>query len=177
MKQFFHKFFVIIAPVLLIILVALDQFTKTLAVTHLKGQEAYVIWKNVLELYYYENTGAAWGMLKNQQSLFYILTVVFFAIVIFEIYRLYKDSRYLPFVYTLVLVLAGAAGNFIDRIVNQYVVDFVYFKLINFPIFNVADCYITVSVVIMLLLMLFYYSDDEFDKMIPWFSGKKKKDS
>lgn len=115
-------------------------------------------------------------MLQNKQILFYILTVIFCAVVLYEVYRLYKNPRYTPFIYTLFFILAGALGNFIDRVMNQYVVDFIYVKLIDFPIFNLADCYITVSVVIMILLILFYYSDEEFEHIFPWFSGKKKKE-
>ena len=176
MKQFFYKFFVLIAPTVFALLVLIDQWTKRLAVLGLKGQEPFLIVEDVLEFRYFENTGAAWGMLKNKQILFYVLTVIFCVVVVYEIYRLHKEIRYMPFVYTLTFLAAGAVGNFIDRLTNQYVVDFIYFKLINFPIFNVADCYITVSVVIMLLLMFFYYTDEEFDKIIPAFSFKKKKD-
>ena len=176
MKQFFQRYFVVVAPILFVALVLLDQWTKGLAVTSLKGQEAFSIWEGVLELRYFENTGAAWGMLKGKQVFFYVLTVVFFGAVLYEIHRLYKEIRFLPFVYTLVLMVAGAAGNFIDRVYQQYVVDFIYVKIINFPIFNVADCYITVSVILMLLLMFFYYTDEEFDKILPAFSFKKKKD-
>ena len=177
MKRFFSKNMMIIAPVLVAVLTALDQWTKTLAVQHLKGQEPFIIWDGVLEFRYHENTGAAWGMLKEQQVLFYILTIIFCIVVLVEIYRLRRDIRYMPFNYTLILVLAGALGNFIDRVLNQFVVDFIYVKLIDFPIFNLADCYITVSVVILVLLMFFYYSDEEFDRMIPLFSGKKKKEA
>lgn len=176
MKRFFHKFFWIISLIGFAALLLLDQWTKYLAVSKLKGQEPFVIWEDVFEFYYFENTGAAWGMLKNQQVLFYVLTVVFCAVVGFEIYRLRKEVRFMPLIYTLILMVAGAVGNFIDRITNQYVVDFIYFKLIDFPIFNVADCYITVSVVIMLLLMFFYYTDEEFDRILPSVSLKKKKD-
>ena len=176
MKQFFQRYFVVVAPILFVALVLLDQWTKGLAVASLKGQEAFSIWEGVLELRYFENTGAAWGMLKEKQVFFYVLTVVFFGAVLYEIHRLYKKIRFLPFVYTLVLMVAGAAGNFIDRVYQQYVVDFIYVKIINFPIFNVADCYITVSFILMLLLMFFYYTDEEFDKILPAFSFKKKKD-
>lgn len=176
MKQFFQRYFVVVAPILFVALVLLDQWTKGLAVASLKGQEAFSIWEGVLELRYFENTGAAWGMLKGKQVFFYVLTVVFFGAVLYEIHRLYKENRFLPFVYTLVLMVAGAAGNFIDRVYQQYVVDFIYVKIIDFPIFNVADCYITVSVILMLLLMFFYYTDEEFDKILPAFSFKKKKD-
>ena len=76
----------------------------------------------------------------------------------------------------LIFLFGGAAGNLIDRVMYQFVVDFIYVKIIDFPIFNVADCYITVSVILMLLLMFFYYTDEEFDKILPAFSFKKKKD-
>ena len=176
MKSFFYKYLALLAPVSMIILLVLDQLTKALAVQHLKGSAPFVIWDGVFELHYFENTGAAWGMLQNKQLLFYVLTVIFCILVLVEVYRLYKEPRFTPLVYTLFLVLSGALGNFIDRILNQYVVDFIYFKLIDFPIFNLADCYITVSVVIVMLLILFYYSDEEFEHIFPWFSGKNKKE-
>ncbi len=176
MKAFFHKYFAIVAPLLLGLLLILDQGTKALAVLHLKGNVPFVIWDGVLELYYFENTGAAWGILQNKQIFFYILTIIFSAVLLFEIYRLRRDIKFLPFNYTLVMMLAGAIGNFIDRLLNQYVVDFIYFKLIDFPIFNVADCYITVAVVILMLLILFFYNDAEFEQIIPWFGDHKAKE-
>ena len=138
MKQFLQKYFVVFAPILFIALVLFDQWTKGLAVACLKGQDAFPIWEGVLEFRYFENTGAAWGMLKGKQVFFYVLTVVFFGAVIYEIRRLYKEVRFLPFVYTLIFMVSGAAGNFIDRVYQQYVVDFIYVKIIDFPIFNVA---------------------------------------
>lgn len=176
MRHFLQKYFLLIAPILAALLVVLDQWTKHLAILFLKEQGPFVIWDGVLEFRYFENTGAAWGMLKGKQVFFYILTAVFCTAVIYEIFRLYKEVRFLPFVYTLVLMFSGAVGNFIDRLVNRYVVDFVYFKLIDFPIFNVADCYITVSVFLMLLLMFFLYSDEDFDKILPFLTGKKQKE-
>ncbi len=176
MRTFFQKHLLVLATAISVLLIGLDQFSKWLAVTCLKGQNPFVIWDGVFEFYYFENTGAAWGMMKNQQLFFYILTIVFCAVVVFEIYRLYKEPRYTPFVYSLFLVLAGAVGNFIDRIANKYVIDFLYFKLINFPIFNLADCYITIAVVLVMLLILFYYNDAEFEHIFPCFAAKKKKD-
>lgn len=174
MKSFFQKYLLWIGSAGVMLLLLLDQWTKALAVEHLKGNDPFVIWDGVFEFHYFENTGAAWGMLQEKQILFYLLTVVFCVIVFIEIYRLWKNPRYTPFVYTLFFLLAGALGNFIDRVLNQYVVDFIYVKLINFPIFNLADCYITVAVIIMMLLILFYYKDEEFEHIFPWFSSGKK---
>lgn len=176
MKKYLHKFCIAISAVLLLALVGLDQWTKALAETRLKGNEPFSLINGVLELHYFENTGAAWGMLKGRQTFFYVLTLCFCALVLWEIYRLHKKQRFFPFVYTLVLMLAGALGNFIDRLTNQYVVDFIYFKCIDFPIFNVADCYITISVVLIMLFMLFGYTEEEFDEILPIFSKGKKKD-
>ena len=63
----------------------------------------------------------------------------------------------------LALVASGAAGNMIDRIHNDYVIDFIYFVIINFPIFNVADIYVTVATFIFAVLLLFYYKDNDFE--------------
>ena len=65
------------------------------------------------------------------------------------------------------MIVSGAAGNLIDRVVQGYVVDFLYFKLIDFPIFNVADCYVTVATAILLFLLMFYYSDEELEALSP----------
>lgn len=167
MKNFFHKYILLFGPVLSLVLIVLDRLTKELAVLKLKDNVPYVVWDGVLEFYYFENTGAAWGMLKEKQGFFYILTVVFCIVVIWEIIRIYKNPRFMPLIYTFFAVLAGALGNFYDRISFKYVVDFIYVKIINFPIFNLADCYITVSVIILMLLLFFYYTDDEFEIMVP----------
>lgn len=60
-----------------------------------------------------------------------------------------------------ILLAAGAIGNFIDRVRFGYVRDFIYFKIINFPVFNVADCYVTVSVIIFIILILFVYKNED----------------
>ena len=65
------------------------------------------------------------------------------------------------------MIASGAAGNFIDRLVQGYVVDFLYFKLIDFPIFNVADCYVTVATAVLLFLVLKVYSDEDFEVLKP----------
>ena len=64
------------------------------------------------------------------------------------------------------MICSGALGNFIDRIAHRYVVDFFYFELIDFPVFNVADIYVTVSAVLLILLILFYYKEDELSQIL-----------
>lgn len=62
--------------------------------------------------------------------------------------------------------MSGAIGNFIDRVVHGYVIDFIYFELIHFPIFNIADCYVTVSCIAIIIICLFKIKEDEFNKII-----------
>ena len=139
-----------------LVLTALDQWTKKLAVTHLMGKRPYVIWNGVFELFYSENRGAAFGMLQGKQALFLIITLCVFAAIL----------------YALIRLPAGAAGNLIDRVSQGYVVDFLYFKLIDFPIFNVADCYVTVATVVLMALFLWFYKEEEVEILFPGRKGQ-----
>ena len=72
-----------------------------------------------------------------------------------------NDKKYNWLRFSLILIVAGAIGNFIDRVFRGgYVVDFLYFKLINFPVFNVADCYVVVGTILLAILLLFVYKND-----------------
>ncbi|MFI3237504.1 MAG: signal peptidase II [Lachnospiraceae bacterium] len=170
------SFWVVIVIALFGVLVFFDQYTKQLAVSRLKGGDPFVILEGIFEFRYHENEGAAWGMLQGAQGIFFVLTSVFTIIVIYEIKRLWCNMRYLPFILNLVLVLSGAIGNFIDRLSFQYVRDFIYVKAINFPIFNIADSYITISVAILILMTFFYYTEEEFDFILPFGTKKVKKE-
>ena len=152
-----------------ILLVILDQITKNLAVVYLKDKPAYVIWDGVFELHYLENSGAAFGMLQNQKLLFVFVATVILVIIGYILVKLPRNRRYVFLEALLVLIASGAVGNMIDRVQFNYVVDFFYFKLIDFPIFNVADIYVSVSCVLLAILVLFFYKDDDFD-----FLSKKK---
>ena len=163
----YSKFVYIVMIVGFAILVIFDQFTKRLAVSHLKDSQPFVLINNVLELRYLENQGAAFGMLQNKQIFFYILTIVFIAIIIYLLIKMPKNRYYLPLMCGLVVLAAGALGNFIDRFANKYVVDFIYFSLIDFPIFNVADIYVTLSVIYIAVIVIFKYKDGDFAFVSP----------
>lgn len=145
-------------------LVAIDRVTKYLAVLNLKDNEPFVLIDNVLELHYLENTGAAFGMLKGAKIFFVILTVVFLVVAVIAFGKIAFTKKNMPLHVLIVFLLSGAVGNFIDRIRFDYVVDFIYFKLINFPIFNVADIYVSLSVVVLIVLLIFFYKDEPKDK-------------
>ncbi len=153
-------------------LIAVDRFTKWLAVEYLMDKPDCILADGVLRLHYLENRGAAFGMLQNSQILFSILTFVFLAVIIWYFVKVPADKRYRPFNVCLTFLAAGALGNFIDRLSQQYVVDFIYFEIIDFPVFNVADIYVSISVIVIVLLLIFHYKDGEFKFML---KGRKTK--
>lgn len=145
----------------LIVLIALDQWTKYLAVLHLKDQPDIILIPDVFQLHYLENRGAAFGILQNQQWVFILLCAVFLIFIVWFYLRLPKQRHYLPLAVLGMGIAAGAVGNLIDRIRLNYVVDFFYASCINFPVFNVADIYVTVSVFLLAFFILFFYKDEE----------------
>ncbi|MDO4265747.1 MAG: signal peptidase II [Eubacteriales bacterium] len=144
-----------------VILVLADQLTKYLAVLFLKGQDPVSVLPGILLLLYTENTGAAFGILKGKQWFFYAVALIVVIGVTFFLSRLPRKKRYLPLYLDFCFIAAGAIGNVIDRMRLGYVVDFIYFKPIDFPVFNVADIYITCACAVLVFLFMFYYKEDE----------------
>lgn len=144
------------------LLIIPDYITKQLAVQHLSNGTRIVVLKQVLYLLYIENRGAAFGVFQGAQYMFYLITVVVMGAILYIVNRIPEDKKYRLLYLVTVLVFAGAIGNFIDRLKQQYVVDFIYFSPIDFPVFNVADIYVTCGCALMILLFLFYYKDDDF---------------
>lgn len=164
-----HYFIAIIAVV---VGVLFDQWTKLLVLTHLRGRGSYVLIKHVFELKYLENRGAAFGMLQGRQ-VFFICCVIFIAAVVVYFYRTVPMTKhFLPLRICAVFILAGAFGNMIDRVIRHYVVDFFYFSLIDFPIFNVADIYVTVAAFGLIILLLFYYKEEDLEQIFHNRKGK-----
>ena len=145
------------------VLVGADQLTKYLATSYLEHQPP-VGWDGVFVLQYSRNDGAAFGLFRDQTWILIGLT----SLLVLAVLALLLSGRYRrSFMVNLsgVLVVAGGLGNLIDRIWHGYVIDFFYFELINFPIFNVADIYVTVSTIVLVFLILFYYQEDEFEEL------------
>ena len=140
-----------------------DQFTKYLAVTCLKDRPAFPLIPGVLELRYLENRGAAFGLLQNQKMFFVIMSCLIVAFWLYVLTRMPSGKKYRVWHVTGGLLMAGALGNFIDRLRLDYVIDFIYIRLIDFPIFNVADMLITCVCVIALILVFFgRYREEDF---------------
>jgi signal peptidase II len=156
----------VIAGIIAVLLVIVDQVSKWMAVCFLKDQEPFVIWDGVFELRYLENRGAAFGMLQGQRIFFLIIAVVVLVGVIWLFAHMSGEERYWPIRLIAIFVLAGAWGNMLDRLRLSYVVDFFYFKLINFPVFNVADIYVSVGVAVLAVLIFFYYKDEDLERLV-----------
>lgn len=154
---------IVIDVIAIIILIVLDQLSKKWATVTLKDTSGIPIIKDVLELYYLPNgnSGAAFGMLQGQQTLFLIIATVVIIGLFYLLCTLPYDKKYRILHVLMILIIAGGAGNMIDRAFYVTVVDFIYFKLINFPIFNVADCYVSVATVLLAILLLFYYKEED----------------
>ena len=160
MKKTAKAKYYVLAIVFLVLLVALDQWTKYLAVTHLTDSPLILI-DGIFELRYLENRGSAFGMLQNKRA--FLLAIGIFVLAFGAVYfvKLPWNKKMNSLRILAVCIAAGGIGNMIDRIRLGYVVDFFYFKLINFPIFNVADIYVTVSVAILFVLILFVFKEEE----------------
>lgn len=149
--------------VLAIILVWFDQFTKKLAVSKLMGKPAFPIIKGVLEFDYLENRGVAFGMFQGQRVMILLVGVVFILGILIFMMKMPSGRKYTVLHVILTFVIAGGIGNIIDRVSLEYVIDFISFVLINFPIFNVADCYVVCGVIAMCIMILFVFKDEDFE--------------
>ncbi len=163
---------------LFLILVVIDQVTKKLAIAYLLGHEDVKIIGDSVVLHYLQNYGAAFGILQNKPWAFFVLTTVVFIILVMLIifihlslkkycrtctdkYRSTTFSNMIFINYIFTVLAAGAVGNLIDRIAYGYVVDFIYFKFIDFPIFNIADICVTSSAFTLVIFFIFFYKEDK----------------
>lgn len=162
-SEFKRKWVLFIDFFVMFLLIALDQYTKYLAVVNLKDRPAIPVIEGVFELNYLENRGAAFGMLQNQKVFFIFIACIILVAIFYVLFKIPKDRKYIWLHILLVLIASGAVGNMIDRVRLEYVVDFLYFVLINFPIFNVADIYVSVACVLLAVVILFYYKEQDLE--------------
>lgn len=141
-----------IVAVIVLLLIALDQLVKSYIVQQIPLGEVRSWIPNFVSLTYLQNRGAAFSMLQDQQWLFAIITLVVMIGAIWYLHKHMEDSLWM--VLGLTLIISGGLGNFIDRVSQGFVVDMFHLDFINFAIFNVADSYLTVGVIILLIAML-----------------------
>lgn len=132
--------------------IAVDQFTKWLAVEFLSVIPTLPLWEGVLHLTYVENRGAAFGMLADQRWIFMVISGIAICILFFYLFGGFAQNRL--YGASMALIASGGIGNMIDRIALEYVVDFVDFRLINFAVFNIADSFICIGAGLLVLAVV-----------------------
>ncbi len=137
---------------IMVLAVFLDQITKYLTILFLKPIDTLPIIKDVIHLTYVENTGAAFGMMKDARWLF--MTVSTVAIIALLIYLFKKKTQSKLENLAIAFIVGGGIGNMIDRIFLGYVVDMIDFRLINFAVFNVADSFVCVGAGLLMLYII-----------------------
>ncbi len=113
-------------------------------------------------------------MLQDQKIFFVLIAVIILAVIVYVLVKAPYQKLYTKLHFTLVFIAGGAIGNLIDRLRYDYVVDFLYFSLINFPIFNVADIYVTLASIYLVILLLFVYKESDLEFLT--FRTKKFRD-
>ena len=146
---------------IIFILTFLDQGSKYFVLTRLKNTPDIILIPGGLQLHYLENRGMAFGLFEGKIPVFVILCVLFFCVFFYVYARIPRTGYYLPLTITSLIMVSGALGNFIDRVFRKYVVDFIYFSLIDFPVFNMADIYVVCSGILLVILVCFKYKNDE----------------
>ena len=135
-------------------LVFIDQYTKSIILAYIDLNESIPVIKDFFNITYVQNYGAGFSIMQNATTTFYIITPICLCIFGYLLYKT-KKSEYLSKI-ALLLMIGGTIGNFIDRIVRIYVVDFLDFYIFgwDFPVFNFADMCLTVGVILYIIIVL-----------------------
>ena len=141
------------AYVLIFLIIAADQLTKILYVS--AGAPHITLIPHIVDLYYVENKGAAWGIFHDHQLLLYIISgIITLGLCVFFVWKYKKLNTLLRI--ALALIIAGSLGNLIDRVFLNYVRDMIMVTFIDFPIFNVADSAITIGGILLFIDVVFF---------------------
>lgn len=149
---------------IIIIITVLDQVTKSLVANNIEYREMIPVIDGFFYITYHKNPGAAWGIFSGGRYFFIVFTILLSAVMV---YALFKSKNSLLKL-SLSLILGGAVGNLIDRIVSGSVVDFLdfYFGSYNFPTFNVADSFIVIGTILLSVYIVFFYKEGDKQKTV-----------
>lgn len=148
------------APIILIILlVGIDRALKVFLSPVLKAAGATELIPGVLGLNYAENTGAGFSILSGHTALLSVISGVALAVMLYIL--LFSADKNKLYRLSLILIIAGGFGNLYDRVFNGFVFDYLEFLFFEFPIFNFADCCITVGAVLLGIYMLFVMKTEQ----------------
>ncbi len=130
-------------------IVIFDFITKQIVLKNMHLGQSIPLWKNVFHLTFVKNEGASFGMMQGGRWFFVVITVALIAYLLY--YILKNKERNKLFLLAATFIIGGGMGNLIDRIMTGKVVDFFDFCLINFAIFNVADCFVVIGAVLAII--------------------------
>jgi len=136
-----------------VILSGIDQLSKLLVLRYIKPEDTIPLLKGIFHLTYCENRGAAFGILQGRFGLLFITTLL--VIIAVTVYMIKKRPQSLTLTTSVTLLIGGAIGNLIDRVCRGFVIDFLDFRLIHFPIFNIADCFVVCGAILLVIYVLF----------------------
>ena len=142
-----------------LLLIICDQVSKIAVLKYLKPIGTSVVIKNIFSLTYVENRGAAFGILQNSRWIFICATIIILAVLI--IYKIKSRPQGKIINTSLCLLISGAIGNLIDRIFRGFVVDMLEVTFIEYPVFNVADCFVVVGAILLGIYIMFIYKEPE----------------
>lgn len=146
-----------------LILLLVDFISKRWALEYLALAGEKPLIEGIIKLQYVENRGAAFGILSGKLLPVVILTPVIVLFIIWLYLKCLNKPKFRIFRLTCILFIAGSLGNFIDRVIYGFVVDFFEFQFFEFPVFNIADIYLSLSTLVLILLILFYYKDSDWN--------------
>lgn len=137
---------------------AVDQLSKNYIVNNFVMGQTIPVIKNVFHITYYLNDGAAFSILSGKSVFLSVCSAVIMLGI--AVYIIVKKPKHTLLLMSLTLILSGAAGNLFDRVKAGAVVDFLDFRLINFPVFNAADCFVVIGGALLFLYVLKYQSNE-----------------
>ncbi|AGV72951.1 MULTISPECIES: signal peptidase II [Lactococcus] len=141
----------LLSLVIIVVGIIADQVFKNWVVANIQLGDTKKIWPDVLSLTYIKNDGAAWSSFSGQQWFFLVLTPIVLIVALWFLWKKMGQNWYFA---GLTLIIAGALGNFIDRVRQGFVVDMFQTEFMNFPIFNIADILLSVGFVVLFIAIL-----------------------
>ena len=151
----------IIPLIAAVLLVAVDQITKYIALTQLNPIGSVTFIDGFMDFTFVENRGAAFGIFSGKTWLLLVISIIICAVLVWAMTKMPKTKEYRKLRVTFVLILSGAVGNIIDRAMRGYVVDFFEFTFIKWPVFNMADIYVVVGTIVMAVIIMFFMKDEK----------------
>ncbi|MEG2814006.1 MAG: signal peptidase II, partial [Oscillospiraceae bacterium] len=168
-RSFWQNNLRFIAIAFSILLIVFDQFIKKIAIEKLQPKSSIPVIKGFFHFTYVENTGAAFGVMDGRAGILILITSL--AILVATFLILFKRIKKPFLIWTISLIIAGGVGNLIDRIGKGYVVDYLDLRVINFAVFNFADCCVVIGTILLMLYILFSknetslpLTDDDFNE-------------